>query len=166
MTESTDRYSLTLLSAAQAHKEISHNEALLRIDGLLHASIVAAGTTSPPTTPPAGDAWIVGAAGTGAWAQHSNEIALFQSGGWTFLTPKAGCVVWNQADAAHMVYDGNRWRSDAWPTRKIEIAGKTVVSMRQAAINAPTGGSVVDTEARGVLGQLLGALRAHGLIEA
>ena len=166
MPGTTDRYQLTLLSAAQAHKEVSHNEALLRIDGLLHTAVVAAGAVTPPATPTAGEAWIVAANATGAWTQHSDEIALYQDGGWTFIAPQAGCMAWNRADGAHMVFDGTRWRGDAWPMRRVEIAGKTVVSARQAAITAPAGGAVVDTEARNVLGQLLGMLRAHGLIEA
>jgi hypothetical protein len=39
-----------------------------------------------------------------------------------------------------------------------------VVSERQDAIAAPSGGSSIDAEARGVISDILGALRAHGLI--
>jgi len=39
MPDSTDRYALTLMSPAQAHKEITHNTALLRVDGLLHPNV-------------------------------------------------------------------------------------------------------------------------------
>jgi hypothetical protein len=166
MTDTTDRYALTLLSAAQAHKEISHNEALLRIDGLLHPSVASLGATTPPVTANAGDAWIVGTGAGGAWAQHSDEIALWQAGGWTFLKPQAGCIAWSRANGSHLLYDGSRWRGDAWPMRNVEIAGKTVLSSRQPAINLPTTGGMVDTEARNVLGQILMALRSHGLIEA
>lgn len=166
MTDTTDRYALTLLSAAQAHKEISHNEALLRVDGLLHPCVIAVGTTTPPLLPNPGDAWIVGAGAGGAWAQHSDEIALWQAGGWTFLKPLAGCIAWSRADGAHLLFDGSRWRGDAWPMRSVEIAGKTVVSSRQPAINLPTAGGVVDAEARNALGQILVALRGHGLIES
>ena len=166
MIDSTDRFDLPLLSAAQAHKEVSHNAALNRVDGLLHPSVLGIGVLAPTAAPSPGDAWIVGVAATGAWAQHSDEIALFQAGGWTFLRPQAGCIAWNRADGSHLVYDGSRWRADAWPMRKVEIAGKTVVSSRQAAINTPAGGAVIDSEARGVLSQLLSMLRAHGLIES
>lgn len=166
MTDTTDRYALTLLSAAQAHKEISHNEALLRVDGLLHPSVVAFGATTVPSAPNPGDAWIIGADAGGAWAQHSDEIALWQAGGWTFLKPQAGCIVWSRADGAHLLYDGSRWRDDAWPMRSVEIGGKRVVSAREPAISLPSNGAIVDTEARNVLGQILVALRSHGLIES
>ncbi len=166
MADTTDRYALTLLAAGQAHKEVSHNNALMRVDGLLHPSVNGFGATTPPPEPNPGDAWIVGAAGSGAWAQHPDEIATSQAGGWTFLKPLAGCIAWNRTDAAHMVYDGSRWRTDAWPMRKVEISGKTVVSARQAAISAPSGGSNIDAEARNVLVQLLAMLRLHGLIES
>ncbi len=164
MGDSTDRYALTLLSAAQAHKEVSHNAALLRMDGLLHPCISGM-TGASPAAPNVGEVWIVASGATGAWAQHPDEIALFQSGGWTYLKPLAGCVAWNRADGAHMVYDGIRWRADAWPMRAVEIAGKAVVTARQPAISAPSGGPVINTEVRSVVNQLLMMLRAHGLIE-
>jgi hypothetical protein len=44
------------------------------------------------------------------------------------------------------------------------IGVNRVVAARQGAIADPTGGSVVDTQARAALGQALSALRAHGLI--
>lgn len=164
MPNITDRYSLTLLSASQAHKEISHNEALLRLDGLIHPSVIAVAATTPPAAPNLGNAWIVGAAASGAWAQHSDEIALWQAGGWTFLMPQAGCIAWSQADGSHLLYDGSRWRFDAWPMRNVEIAGKTVVSDRQAAISLASSGSVIDVEARSAIGQILSVFRAPGLI--
>ena len=166
MPEITDRYGLALLSASQAHKEISHNEALLRVDGLLHPSVLGEGLNTPPSSPNLADAWIIGPEPSGAWAQHLNEIALWQAGGWTFIAPQAGCIVWSRADGAHLLYDGARWRGDAWPMRNVEIGGKTVISHRQPAITLPTTGSVVDVEARSTLGQILFALRSHGLIES
>ena len=39
----TDRFALPLLAAAQAQKEVTHNEALARVDALLHAVVVAVG---------------------------------------------------------------------------------------------------------------------------
>lgn len=166
MPDTTTRHALPLLSALQAQKEITHNEALTRLDALVAAAVVAAGVNTPPAAPASGEAWIVGAAPTGAWAQHSDEIAAWSAGGWTFLKPVAGYSAWNRADGAPMVFDGTRWRADAWPSRKIEIAGKTVVSERRPAIGAPAGGSVIDVEARSVLSQVLITLRAHGLIES
>jgi hypothetical protein len=40
-----------------------------------------------------------------------------------------------------------------------------VVGARDGAIAAPAGGTTVDTQARGTIGEILDALRQHGLIE-
>lgn len=44
------------------------------------------------------------------------------------------------------------------------IGGQQVVGARAGAIGSPAGGSTVDAEARGAIGQILSALRTHGLI--
>jgi len=46
------------------------------------------------------------------------------------------------------------------------IDGKQVVGSRGAGIAEPLGGEVIDSEARSSVGQILGALRRHGLIES
>ena len=45
------------------------------------------------------------------------------------------------------------------------IGGEQVVGSRAAAIDSPTGGATVDSEARLAINAILGALREHGLIE-
>jgi hypothetical protein len=45
------------------------------------------------------------------------------------------------------------------------LDGVQVVGARASAIASPVGGTTVDSEARATIGQLLDALRQHGLIE-
>jgi len=47
----------------------------------------------------------------------------------------------------------------------VHIDGMKVVGPRAAAIADPAGGAIIDAEARGSIGQILTALRRHGLIE-
>lgn len=44
------------------------------------------------------------------------------------------------------------------------VAGVKVVGTQQGAITAPTGGSTTDTQSRTAIGQVIAAMRAHGLI--
>jgi hypothetical protein len=46
----------------------------------------------------------------------------------------------------------------------VSIGGVDVVGARRAAIPDPTGGTVVDSQARAAIGAILGTLRGHGLI--
>ena len=59
---------------------------------------------------------------------------------------------------------GGQWRVGHIAAVAVAIGGVPVVGARQPAIATPTGGTVVDAEARATVAQLLAALRAHGLI--
>lgn len=47
---------------------------------------------------------------------------------------------------------------------RLVIGGQQVVAARGAAIAAPSGGAIIDAEARTALSAILSALRLHGLI--
>lgn len=163
--DQTERYGLRLLRTAQAQKELTHNEAVIAIDGLLHPAVESMITPAPPADPTPGQMWIVPAAATGAWAQHSDQIACWRANGWTFTVPSAGCMVWLKAQIAHAVFDGVRWRSGGFPTQGLEVDGKVVVRSRRPAIADPSGGTGIDANGRGTIVSILQAMRSHGLIE-
>ena len=45
------------------------------------------------------------------------------------------------------------------------VCGQQVVGPRMAAIGAPSGGTVLDSQCRSTIGAVLNVLRQHGLIE-
>ncbi|MFN3672334.1 MAG: DUF2793 domain-containing protein, partial [Bosea sp. (in: a-proteobacteria)] len=47
---------------------------------------------------------------TGAFAGRSNQIALFEDGGWTFLAPRKGWQCWIEDEAELHVWTGSQWR--------------------------------------------------------
>jgi hypothetical protein len=74
------------------------------------------------------------------WGWPSNRAALLQhsgAGGWDLGTVNASRII---------------------------IAGNQVVGARGTAISDPSGGAVIDAEARTALEQILICLRQHGLI--
>ena len=164
MAELSDRLALPLLSAGQAQKELYHNEALATLDLLGHAAVEDHGINTPPSTPSAGQCWIVGTSPTGAWAGHANALAGWTGGGWRFVTPRAGMVVWDIGAGYSLHHDGSGWVNGALSVSSLNIGGIQVVGNQSAAIPAPTGGSVVDVEARAAMAMILDALRTHGLI--
>jgi hypothetical protein len=162
--EASPRLALPFLAAGQAQKEMVHNEALQRIDALAQPVAKSADLATPPGSPTVGDCWIVAAMSTGAWAGHAGEIAQWTAGGWRFAHPAAGwrCHILDRGAA--MLHDGAGWNDEIVRADGIHVGGNKVVGARMADIVSPTGGTVVDNQARAVIDALLTMLRGHGLI--
>lgn len=164
MSDQTARLALPFIAPGQAQKELFHNEALARIDAALQASVVAAGLDTPPDAPAPGQCWIVGTAPTGAWSGQADALAAWTDGGWRFVAPFAGMTVWLASDSLAMIHDGSVWTTGILRAAAIMIGGVQVVGARQAALASPSGGAIVDNEARTAVSGVIAALVAHGLI--
>lgn len=141
---STPNFSIPLLYAAQAQKEITHNEALVLIDALL-AGVVEGASDNPAAISPApGQAWIVGNAPVGPWSGKAQQIAVFAEGGWRFAPSVPGMRLFDRASGQMRIFEGGEW-------------------IGFGAIADASGGTVVDVEARAVLTAVLAALRQAGL---
>ncbi len=127
MAESTERWELPLLQAGQSQKEITHNEAVVRADALLHLAVESRGAATPPPAPDPGDAWIVGDAPSGDWAGQGGRIAAFHAGGWSFVVPREGCLAWVRDEGRFAILTATGWRSDAWPAGGVELDGQRVI---------------------------------------
>lgn len=115
MSDTTPRLSLPLIAPAQAQKHITHNEALLALDRLVH--LTAADRRNEPSAAPAeGVRHLVGDAPTGAFGGHADEVATFEAGFWRFEAPAAGWLAWLSEEDAALVFDGTTWR-DLKPRR-------------------------------------------------
>ncbi len=138
----TGRYDLPLLFTGQAQKEVFVNEAICRIDALLHLAVE--GTQSdPPGAPLEGQTWIVDTGATGAWSGMDGHLAAWQAGNWIFVQPRPGMRAFVISTAASMHFtDG--WNAVLRPP-------------------LPSGGSVVDAEARSAIEQIIGALAQYGI---
>lgn len=146
MTNSkTARFALPLLVAGQAHKESQHNEALTLVDFLMHP--VAKSIMDDPAglVPEPGDCWIIGNNPVGAWQNKPAQIAAWSEGGWRFLTPLAQMAVFLVDMDVKYIFDGENW-----------IAG--------ALIPIPSGGQIIDTEARAAIESLLDMLKQAGIL--
>lgn len=160
----TARLALPLLSVGQAQKEITHNEALARIDLFGQPIVLATGVNTPPPAPVPGQCWVVGDAPTALWAGQAGTIAGWTDGGWRFCMPKAGMRLWNLAESAEAVFDGAQWTVGIVRADRIEIGGTQVVAAQQPAIASPVSGATIDAEARATIEAILAALQTHGLI--
>lgn len=164
-TDATPRWALPHLFAGQAQKEVFHNEALARIDMLLHGQAESADEDAPPLSPDEGQCWIVAEGASGSWLGQDGSVACWTGGGWRFATPRVGLSLW-VVDRGHwMHFDGGDWQDAAVRGDGLYVGGVRVAGTRQAAIADPVGGGTIDNEARSSIAAILSAMRSHGLIE-
>ena len=105
----SSRLSLPFLLANQAQKHVTVNEGLLRLDTLVQLSVSDASLSAPPASPEEGACFIVAAGATSAWSGREGDIAAWQDGVWTFLTPRAGWRAWDTSLGRLLVHDGSAW---------------------------------------------------------
>lgn len=72
------------LAQSQANPDVTHNEALQLIQALMKG-VISLGDNAPPVSPTNGDAYVLGAAPTGAWAGRANAIAVRVGSAWRFI---------------------------------------------------------------------------------
>lgn len=138
----TARHALPNLYVGQAQKEITHNEALARIDALLHP-VVEDRLTAPPTEltdASDGLCWLIGASATGIWSGRSGQIARWSGGSWRYMFAPDGMSIWLRSKAVRLFYIANSW-------------------FEPDAIPNPSSGTVIDVEARTAITAILTYLR-------
>lgn len=164
MTGVSSRFSLPFLVPGQAQKEFFHNEALVRIDAVLGAAVAGAQAV-PPDFPDEGCCWIVAAPAGGDWSGRENQLALWSEGGWRYIAPTEGMEVWNAAERVAWRWTQGSWTEGHLRGSKLFIGGQKVVGDRVGAVPSPSGGTIIDTEARAAIDQIIVALMSHGLTD-
>ncbi|MEP2103204.1 MAG: DUF2793 domain-containing protein [Parasphingorhabdus sp.] len=141
----TPRFSLPLLAAGQAHKELFHNDALLLLDFLIHPVVQAVADDPQDLSPAAGQCWLIGPAAVAEWSGKDNQIAGWSDGGWHFIKPQETMkIMVIESKQSALYHDGN-WRLIP-------------------AIDVPAGGAIVDIEARSTIDSILNALRITAIL--
>jgi hypothetical protein len=107
----------------------------------------------------------VGTSATGEWAGKSNYLAGYTSGGWRFIQPLEGMSAYVKTTGTWANYRSGSWEIGTVRGASVVLDGVQVIGPQLGAIPAPTGGTNVDAESRASIGQILAALRQHGLIE-
>lgn len=163
MSEATSRLNLPLMAAGQSQKEVTHNEALLRIDLLVQTTVMSGPQSTPPASPVDGQGWIVGRPAAGIWAGKEDYLVQWTRNGWLFVPPFEGLSVWAVTGGRGWRFSAGRW-SDAVEASSVRVAGKQVIGPQQPPIALPQGGANADSEARAAVSMVINSLRAHGLI--
>lgn len=105
----TSNLGLPLVAAAQAQKHVTVNESFMRLDALTNLILETVGNFTPPGSPSEGDVHGIGTGATGLWAGQDGDVAIYQNGGWAFVTPVAGWKGWSVATGSSVTFDGVDW---------------------------------------------------------
>ncbi|MEH6691641.1 MAG: DUF2793 domain-containing protein [Pseudorhizobium pelagicum] len=110
MADTTTKLNLPFILPSQAQKHVTHNEALLTLDALVHLAILAEIST-PPVSPTEGVVFLIGTEPFGPWAGRQGQLAAWQDGAWAFLQPQDGWRAWFVSDLSLKVFSGGDWRN-------------------------------------------------------
>ena len=137
-----------------------------KLTSVLKETAPAVSVLDPPATPALGACYIVANSATGEWAGKAQCLAGYSSGGWRYLTPVDGMIAYVKATGTCASYRAGAWEFGIVRGTSLILGGSQVVGSRLGAIAGPNGGTIVDTEGRTAINQVLAALRQHGLIES
>lgn len=164
MAETTTRFGLPLIQVGQGQKEVTHNEAIIGIDAIMHLSVQSRTLSAPPETPVVGAKWIVAPSPSGPWAGKSEAIAEWTGAAWRFLAPGDGLLCWIVDEGLLAVFGNGAWNADFLPVGGLRIGGADIFGAPRVEIAEPSGGSVIDDAARTTISILLNYLRTQGII--
>lgn len=141
----TQRFKLPLLATGQSQKELFHNEALVRLDFLVHPVVQSVENDPALLTIEEGLNWLIDSAPSGEWMGRTNQIASWTSGGWRYFDPVDSMQLFVAVSQETAIFQNNEWKF-----------GGSIVP--------PVGGSVVDVEARVVIDSILEVLKVKAII--
>lgn len=110
----TAHIGVTLVEQAQAQKEVTVNEGMIRLEALQNTAAKDKELISPPASPASGDVYIVGSGATGDWAGRDGEVAYYAAGAWQFIAPATGLRLWVADEARGYLFQDGQWHPEGW----------------------------------------------------
>jgi hypothetical protein len=129
---------------------IAMNNALLKLDATVSLSVINANQTQNPSSPVAGDRYIVAVGATGSFATHDRKVAVYTYSangtlGWIFYAPIDGLRAFSINDSLTYFYDLATTSWVAMPSTAGSFEIPNVGELSGAYITGATGNFLVDT---------------------
>ena len=134
---------LPLLFSGQSQKEFTLNQCFAILYAFFSRTVEAT-LQAPPASPETGVCYIVAAGAAADWAGRDNDLAMWIGSAWHFVSPVEGLEVYDRSLGLKLVF-GSDWT-------------------HQEAPQSPSGGTVVDIEARAAIDALMLSLHSAGII--
>ncbi|MDE1998019.1 MAG: DUF2793 domain-containing protein [Burkholderiales bacterium] len=125
------------------------------LDALVQPTVKSTTLATPPASPANGDAYIVAASPTGAWAGKAGQIAVWNArgtGAWVFYMPKIGWVVNDPSHGILWCYSGSAWAPLVGGTATVNVTpGSPTLDVSGTSVSLTAGGTVNIPNASGLL---------------
>ena len=127
------------------------NQSLIKIDAVISLSVLNADQQQDPTSPAAGDRYIVATGATGTYfTGHGKEVAVYTYSpdgtlGWVFYAPINGLKAFSVSDSATYIYDSATVSWVVLPSTAGSFEIPNVGEFSGAYITGATGNFLVDT---------------------
>jgi hypothetical protein len=109
-SDTTVNLKLPFILPSQAQKHVTHNEALIGLDGIVQLSVRDRTHAVAPVTPAEGDRYLVATPASGDFAGHEDEIAYFADGAWMFFSPRPGWLCWVEDESRLVFFHAGLWQ--------------------------------------------------------
>jgi len=132
----TPRLLLPYIETQQAQKEVTHAEALNRLDALVMTTVQTRTLSAPPESPVDGQLYVlpVSPAPTGDWVNQAGKVAQRLGSVWRFHAPFAGWTVWVMDEQAAYTHTGTTWiQTTAKSTDPVALPSYTLATLPAAS---------------------------------
>lgn len=97
-------------SLGESGWNVGMDENLLRLGRFgFHLSVKDRDLSATPSSPAAGDTYIVGPSATGDWATHENKVAVYTGSAWVYAAPRLGWVAYIEDEQKLAVFRSGAW---------------------------------------------------------
>jgi hypothetical protein len=109
----TPNLGIAYIDSGVPQPEVTHNDAMRRLDALVQIIVQDRDLASPPGSPSDGQCWIVASSPTGAWAGHTNHVLAWQDNAWRSYVPKVGWRAYVVDEGKLLTWSGSAWGEGA-----------------------------------------------------
>lgn len=107
----TNYYNLSLLHQNQAMKEITINEAFVKISALLNKAILKTVSTISVSLQQEGSLVLVSENPIVEINKYKNYLALYIFNEWNYIKPQSGMIFYNLELQKWLVYEKDAWKN-------------------------------------------------------